>query len=43
LVNQGVEAKRLSVKAEGGSIPLYGEKSAMASHNDRIEIEVKSN
>ena len=43
LVGQGVEEKRLSVKAEGGGIPLYGERSAMAFHNDRIEIEVKSN
>jgi len=43
LIGQGVEDKRLSVKAEGGGIPLYGERSAMAFHNDRIEIEVKSN
>ncbi len=43
LVNQGVEEKRLSIKAEGGDIPLYGEKSALASKNDRVEIEVKSN
>lgn len=43
LISQGIEEKRLSVKGEGGDIPLYGENSAMASHNDRIEIEVKSN
>jgi outer membrane protein OmpA-like peptidoglycan-associated protein len=43
LISQGIEANRLSVKAEGGDIPLYGENSSMASQNDRIEIEVKSN
>jgi outer membrane protein OmpA-like peptidoglycan-associated protein len=43
LISQGIEDKRLSVKAEGGDIPLYGEKSAMAFHNDRVEIEVRSN
>jgi outer membrane protein OmpA-like peptidoglycan-associated protein len=43
LESQGIEGKRISVKAEGGDIPLYGERSAMAFHNDRIEIEVKSN
>jgi len=43
LESQGIEGKRISVKAEGGDIPLYGEKSAMSFHNDRVEIEVKSN
>lgn len=41
LVSQGIEAKRIGVKAEGGKIPLYPEQSTLASYNDRIEVEVK--
>ena len=43
LVTQGIEASRVSVKAEGGNSPLYPEKSALANLNDRVEIEVKNN
>lgn len=41
LVSQGIEAKRIGVKAEGGKIPLYPEQSTLASYNDRVEVEVK--
>jgi len=41
LVSQGIDAKRIGVKAEGGKIPLYPEQSTLASYNDRVEVEVK--
>lgn len=43
LISQGIEAKRLSVKGEGGKIPLYPEGGTLGQLNDRVEIEfVKS-
>lgn len=43
LISQGIEAKRLSVKGEGGKIPLYPEGGTLGQFNDRVEIEfVKS-
>lgn len=41
LVSQGIDAKRVGVKAEGAKIPLYPEQSTLASYNDRVEVEVK--
>lgn len=41
LASQGIEEKRIGVKAEGGKIPLYPEQSTLASYNDRVEVEVK--
>ncbi len=41
LVSQGIDAKRVGVKAEGGKIPLYSEQSTLATYNDRVEVEVK--
>ncbi len=43
LVSQGIDASRVSVKAEGGKIPLYPESSTLSSYNDRVEVEVKKN
>lgn len=43
LVSQGIEAKRVSIKGEGGKIPLYPEGGTLGQLNDRVEIEfVKS-
>jgi outer membrane protein OmpA-like peptidoglycan-associated protein len=43
LVTQGIEAKRMSIKGEGGKIPLYPEGGTLGQLNDRVEIEfVKS-
>ena len=41
LISQGIDAKRIGVKAEGGKIPLYPEQSTLATYNDRVEVEVK--
>ncbi len=43
IVSEGIDASRISVKAEGGRIPLYPENSTLSSYNDRIEVEVKKN
>lgn len=40
LVSQGIEPSRISVKAEGGRIPIYPANSTLAGRNDRIEIQV---
>jgi outer membrane protein OmpA-like peptidoglycan-associated protein len=39
LVSQGIGAKRISVKGEGGKIPLYPEGGTLGQYNDRVEIE----
>lgn len=39
LISQGIEANRLSVKGEGGKIPLYAEGGTLGQYNDRVEIE----
>jgi outer membrane protein OmpA-like peptidoglycan-associated protein len=41
LVTQGVEAKRVSTKGEGGAAIIYPTNSTLANRNDRVEIEVK--
>lgn len=40
LVSQGIEAGRISIKGEGGRIPIFPEGGSQGSLNDRIEIEV---
>ena len=40
LVNQGIEADRLSIKGEGGKMMIYPRTSTLANRNDRVEIEV---
>lgn len=39
LVQQGIEANRISTKGEGGSVPLYAEDGTLAERNDRVEVE----
>lgn len=41
LVSQGIDAKRIKTKAEGGNVMIYPERSTLAGYNDRIEIEIK--
>lgn len=41
LVSQGVDAKSISTKGEGGSALIYPVNSTLANRNDRVEIEVK--
>ncbi len=43
MASQGIDASRITVKAEGGRIPLYPESSTLAGYNDRVEVEVKKN
>lgn len=39
LVQQGIEAGRISTKGEGGSVPLYPEDGNSGERNDRVEVE----
>lgn len=39
LVQEGIEAKRISTKGEGGAVPLYAEDGTLAERNDRVEVE----
>lgn len=41
LVAQGVEAKRITTKGEGGKALIYPTNSTLSNRNDRVEIEVK--
>jgi outer membrane protein OmpA-like peptidoglycan-associated protein len=41
LVAQGVGAKRITTKGEGGKALIYPTNSTLAGRNDRVEIEVK--
>lgn len=41
LVSQGIEAKRIDTKGEGGKALIYPTNSTLAGRNDRVEIEVK--
>jgi len=43
LVQQGIEAGRISTKGEGGSVPLYPEGGTLGQRNDRVEVEFKKN
>jgi outer membrane protein OmpA-like peptidoglycan-associated protein len=39
LISQGIDVSRISVKGEGGRIPLYPEGGTYGQLNDRVEIE----
>lgn len=41
LIANGIEAKRIKTKAEGGKAMIYPGGSTLAGYNDRIEIEIK--
>ncbi len=41
LVSQGIEAKRITTKGEGGKALIYPTNSTLSNRNDRVEIEVK--
>lgn len=41
LVANGIDAKRIKTKAEGGKVMIYPQGSTLAGYNDRIEIEIK--
>ncbi|MFM8849321.1 MAG: OmpA family protein [Cytophagales bacterium] len=40
LISQGIEPKRISVKGQGGRIPLYPDEGTLSQSNDRVEIEI---
>lgn len=41
LVSQGISAKRIKTKGEGGAATIYPTNSILSNRNDRVEIEVK--
>lgn len=41
LVSQGIDAKRIKTKAEGGKAMIYPQGGTLSGYNDRIEIEIK--
>lgn len=41
LVSQGIDAKRIKTKAEGGNAMIYPPTGALSGFNDRIEVEIK--
>jgi outer membrane protein OmpA-like peptidoglycan-associated protein len=41
LVSQGIDAKRIKTKAEGGKVMIYPQGSTLSGYNDRIEVEIK--
>lgn len=41
LVSQGIDAKRIKTKAEGGKVMIYPQGGTLSGYNDRIEIEIK--
>jgi len=43
LVQQGIENERISLKGEGGKVPLYPEGGTLGQYNDRIEVEFTKN
>jgi outer membrane protein OmpA-like peptidoglycan-associated protein len=43
LVSMGIASNRISVKGEGGKIPLYPEGGTLGQLNDRVEIEFVKN
>lgn len=43
LVQQGIEAGRISTKGEGGKVPLYPESGTLGQYNDRVEVEFVKN
>jgi len=43
MVQQGIEADRISTKGEGGKVPLFPEGGTLAQYNDRVEVEFVKN
>jgi len=43
LVQQGIDAKRIGTKGEGGKVPLYLEGGTLGQYNDRVEVEFVKN
>jgi len=43
LVNQGIAADRMEIKAWGGNRPLYDKNHSLAQSNVRVEIEILEN
>ena len=41
LVSQGIDAKRIKTKAEGGKVMICPQGSTLSGYNDRIEVEIK--
>lgn len=41
LIANGIDAKRIKTKAEGGKAMIYPQGSTLAGYNDRIEVEIK--
>jgi outer membrane protein OmpA-like peptidoglycan-associated protein len=40
LVSQGIDIKRMEIKAWGGKMPIYEEDHSLASANVRVEVEI---
>jgi outer membrane protein OmpA-like peptidoglycan-associated protein len=43
LAQQGIEDERMTLKGEGGKVPLYPEGGTLGQYNDRIEVEFVKN
>ncbi len=43
LVQQGIENDRITLKGEGGKVPLYPEGGTLGQYNDRVEVEFVKN
>ncbi len=43
VVQQGIDASRISTKGEGGKVPLYPEGGTLGQYNDRVEVEFVKN
>jgi outer membrane protein OmpA-like peptidoglycan-associated protein len=41
LVQQGIDASRISTKAEGGRAMIYDPSGTLAGLNDRVEVEIR--
>ena len=40
LINEGIDAKRMEIKAWGGKMPIYDKDHSLAQANVRVEIEI---
>ena len=43
MVQQGIENDRITLKGEGGKVPLYPEGGTLGQYNDRVEVEFVKN
>ncbi len=43
LVQQGIENDRITLKGEGGKVPIYPEGGTLGQYNDRVEVEFIKN